>query len=189
MKALDDIKIVEMFFARDQSALVHTSQKYGTRLRNLSYGIVRDIGTAEECENDTYKKAWDSIPPNEPNDYLYAFLARIARNISLNCCRDRNRLKRSAYICELSDEMQQCIPSPDTCESKIDDLIFAEALNTFLSSLSQQKRAMFLRRYWFMDSIEDIAKRFRCSESKVKTTLFRTRNKLRDYLEKEGIDL
>ncbi|MEG1268923.1 MAG: RNA polymerase sigma factor, partial [Oscillospiraceae bacterium] len=185
-KALDDRKIVELFLERDETAIKHTSEKYGRRLRSLSHGIVRDLQTAEECENDTYVEIWNSIPPNEPQDYLYAFLARIVRHISLNCCRYRNRLKRSAYICELSAEMEQCIPSPDDCECRIDDMALKDAIHRFLVSLDTEKRNIFLRRYWYLDSIADISKRFGVSESKVKTTLFRSRNQLREHCEKEG---
>ena len=85
---MDDEKIVELFLARDEASIKMAAEKYGHRLRLLSYGIVGDMQTAEECENDTYLEAWKSIPPNDPRDYLYAFLARITRHISLNCCRD-----------------------------------------------------------------------------------------------------
>ena len=103
---MEDPKIVELYFARDEAALRHTAEKYGKRLRALSYGIVRDLQTAEECENDTYVAAWNSIPPHSPAEHLYAFLAKITRHISLNRCRDRSRLKRSAMLCELSQEME-----------------------------------------------------------------------------------
>lgn len=183
---MDDSKIIDMYFERDESAIRYTSEKYGKRLRSLSYGIVRDMQTAEECENDTYTKAWCAIPPHSPKDHLYAFLARITRHISLNCCRDRTALKRSAHLCTLSTEMEQCIPSPDDCECRLDDLAFADMINGFLSSLTVEKRGIFLRRYFYLDSIAEISKRFACSESKVKTTLSRCRDRLRAYLEKEG---
>lgn len=189
MTALEDFKIVDLFFNRDESALQYTSEKYGKRLRSISYGIVQDVQTAEECENDTYMKAWESIPPHSPKEYLYAFLARITRHISLDCCRTRSRLKRSAYISELSAEMEQCIPAPNDVECKIDDMFFADIINQFLASLSIEKRNIFIRRYWYLDSITDISKRFGYSESKVKTTLFRSRNDLRNLLEKEGYTL
>ncbi len=186
---MDDEKILELFFRRDEAAIGFISEKYGRRLRSLSYRIVQDILTAEECENDTYVDAWNSIPPHRPKDYLYAFLARITRHISLNCCRNRSCLKRAAFICELSIEMEQCIPTPDDCSCRIDDMVFADVLNRFLSSLTMEKRNMFLRRYWYMDSISEISKRYHCSESKVKTTLFRTRKQFRELLEKEGYTL
>jgi len=186
---LDDNKIVELFLLRDETAIKQTAEKYGKRLRSLSYGIVNDPQTAEECENDTYLKAWNSIPPNEPRSYLYAFLARITRHISLNYCRDRSRLKRSAFICELSAEMEQCIPHPNDNECPIDDIALGEAINKFLSALDEQKRNIFIRRYWYLDSIAAISKRFDLSESKIKITLFRCRNKLREHLEKEGYSI
>ena len=183
---MDDSKIVELFLRRDENAIRHAKEKYGRRLRDLAYGVVQDAQTAEGCENDTYLAAWNAIPPHAPRDYLYAFLARIARRISLNCCRDRKRLKRSAHICELSAELAQCIPAPDDVERRIDDLILQRAINDFLGDLDAEKRNIFIRRYWYLDSIADIARRYYLSESKVKTTLFRCRRQLRARLEKEG---
>ncbi|MBQ8814724.1 MAG: RNA polymerase sigma factor [Lachnospiraceae bacterium] len=183
---MEDHNIVELYLNRDETAISQTSEKFGKRLRTLAYGIVGDRQIAEECENDTYMEAWNAIPPHEPRNYLYAFLARITRHISLNRCRERSRLKRSAFICELTAEMEQCIPAPDDVECRIDDMALREALNGFLSMLKEEKRNIFLRRYWYLDSIADISKRFGVSESKVKTTLFRCRGQLREYLEKEG---
>lgn len=189
MKALDDNRIVEMYLLRDEAAIKQTAEKYGSCLRSLAYGIVNDRQTAEECENDTYMEAWNTIPPHEPKSYLYAFLARITRHISLNCCRDRRRLKRSAFICELSIEMEQCIPAPDDARCRIDDMALSKEINGFLSKLDAEKRNIFIRRYWYLDSIADISKRFALSESKVKTTLYRCRSRLREHLEKGGYTL
>ncbi|MBE6651361.1 MAG: RNA polymerase sigma factor [Ruminococcaceae bacterium] len=186
---MDDNKIVELYLQRDESAVKLTSEKYGSRLRQLSYGIVGDKQVAEECENDTYMEAWSTIPPHEPRSYLYAFLARIIRHISLNCCRKRGRLKRRAYISELSAEMEQCIPSPDDIECRIDSLTLGKAINDFLVCIDEEKRNIFVRRYWYLDTVQEISKRFDLSESKVKTTLLRCRNKLREHLEKEGYTL
>lgn len=183
---MDDAKIIELYLCRDENAITHTAEKYGKRLQSVSYGIVRDHLTSEECENDTYNEAWNSIPPKEPKNYFYAFLCRIVRHISLDRCRQRQALKRKAYISELSLEMESCIPSPDDCEQRIDDMAFAELLNRFLGGLSADKRKIFVRRYFFLDPIEDIAERYSVSESKVKTTLLRTRNELKKYLIKEG---
>jgi len=189
VKVLDDSKIVELFLARDETAIKKISEKYGARLRYLAYEIVKDRQTAEECENDVYLEAWNSIPPHEPRNYLYAFLARITRHIALNFCRDRNRLRRSALICELSEEIEQCIPSPNDAECRADDIALGEAINNFLKKMDEEKRNIFVRRYWYLDSITDISKRFGLSESKIKTTLFRCRNLLRKYLEKDGYTL
>ena len=186
---MEDSVIVNLYLARDEDAIRHTAEKFGGRLRALSYGIVRDSQAAEECENDTYLAAWNSIPPHEPRDYFYPFLARIARHLSLNLCRDKGRLKRVGFICQLDQELEQCIPAPDNTAGCVDDIALGEAINGFLGTLSQEKRTIFLRRYWYLDSIEEIAGHLGVSQSKVKTTLFRCRAKLRVYLEKEGYTL
>ena len=183
---MDDHDIVALYLRRDETAIRQTAEKYGRRLRALACGIVNDLQTAEECENDTYMEAWRAIPPHEPSDHLYAFLARITRHISLNRCRDRDRLKRGAFICELSAEMEQCIPVPDDSACRMDDLALGAAINDFLGKLDAEKRNIFIRRYWFLDSVANIAKCYGISESKVKTTLFRCRNRLREHLNKEG---
>lgn len=186
---MDDNRIVELYLLRDEAAIRHTAEKFGSRLRALSYGIVNDHQTAEECENDTYMEAWSSIPPHEPRSYLYAFLAHITRHLSLTCCRDRSRLKRSALICELSAEMEQCIPAPDNAACRIDDMALSEAINSFLAKLPEEKRNIFILRYWYLDSIAEISTRFALSESNVKTTLHRCRRQLRQHLAKEGYAL
>ena len=186
---MDDNRIVELYLQRDEKAIKLTAEKFGKRLLALAYGITEDMQTAQECENDTYMQAWNSIPPHEPRSYLYAFLARITRHISLNCCRDRERLKRSAFICELGAELEQCISAPDDAPCRIDEIELREAINGFLGSIGEEKRNIFIRRYWYPDSIAEISKRFALSGSKVKTTLFRLRDQLRKYLEKEGYSL
>ena len=150
---MDDNQIVELYLQRDETAIKHSAIKYGIRLRTIANRIVKDQQTAEECENDTYLEAWNTIPPHEPGNYLFAFLARITRHLSLNCCRDRGRLKRSAFICELSEEMEQCIPAPDDTECRIDEIVLNEAINDFLGNLSEEKRNVFLRRYWYLELV------------------------------------
>lgn len=186
---MEDSKIIDLYLLRDDEAVKQTADKYGKRLRSLSYAVVKDRQTAEECENDTYIQAWNTIPPNEPRTYLYPYLARIVRHISLNCCRDRSRLKRNAYICELSTELQQCIPSPVDLESRLDDMVLQEILNDFLGELDAKKRNIFIRRYWYLDSVAQISRRFHLSQSNVKTTLFRCRKQLQEKLQKEGYNL
>lgn len=183
---MDDNGIVELYLQRDENAVCRTMEKYGSRLRALAYGIVKDRSTAEECENSTYAETWNTIPPHEPRTYFYPFLARITRHIALNCCRDRSRLKRSAVICELSREMEACIPAPDDMECRLDAVVLREAINGFLRRLDAEPRNIFIRRYWYLDSIADISTRYGLSQSKVKITLFRCRNGLREHLEKEG---
>ncbi len=186
---MEDEKIVELYWNRDEDAIRRTAEKYGPRLRRLALGIVKDRPVSEECENDTYMEAWNRIPPHAPRTYLYMFLACIIRHISLNRCRDQARLKRSAHICVLSEEMEQCIPAPEDTLCRVEGILLGEAVSRFLRMQPEEKRNVFLRRYWYMDSIADISRRFMLSQSKVKTMLFRSRNDLREYLEKEGYTL
>lgn len=177
--------IVELFLNRNEDAIAIVSEKYGSRLLTLAFHITNDRQTSEECENETYFQAWRSIPPHAPKDYLYAFLARITRHIALNFCRNSKRLKRNALITELSAEMEQCIPSLDDTEHQIDNIAIRDIINGFLGTLSDEKRNVFLRRYWYFDSVKEISERFGISQSKVKTMLFRMRTQLRRCLEKE----
>ena len=186
---MEDSKIVELYLGRSEEAIAKTSEKFGKRLRFVSFGITEDFETAEECENDTYLEAWNSIPPHEPKSYLYAFLARIIRHLSIDRCRERERLKRKAFNSELSAEMEECIPAPDDMDCKIDDIAFGEIISAFLRGLETEKRNIFIRRYWYFDSVSEISKRIFCSESKIKTSLFRLRKELREYLEKEGFEI
>lgn len=186
---MEDIKIVALFFERDEAALRETSQKYGQALRNISYNIVCDRETAEECENDTYLEAWNTIPPSDPSGHLFAFLARIVRHISIDVCRTRGRQKRKAVITELTAEMEECIPSPDDTALKLEQNELGKAISSFLRLQSEEKQIIFLRRYWYTDSVETIAHSLGIGESKVKMTLMRMRNALKNYLLKEGYDL
>lgn len=183
---MKDEEIITLYFQRDEDAIRETQTKYGARLRRFSFGIVQDAGTAEECENDVYLEAWNAIPPHDPKDYLFAFLARIARHISLDACRKRGRLKRSAYIVELGEELAECLPAAEDVESRMDEELLVDAINRFLASTDETKRKIFVRRYWYLDSVKDISARYGFSESKVKTTLHRVRESLRDFLEAEG---
>ena len=184
---MDDVKIVELFLCRDETAIKMTAEKYGIRLRRLANNLLDDLCLAEECENDTYLAAWNSIPPHEPSTYLFPFLARITRNLALDRCRERSRNKRNVLLVELTQEMEQCIPTQHDVASQIDAQVLGAAISAFLWSIPQEQRNIFLRRYWYLDSVCAIADRFSISESKVKTTLFRTRNNLKKYLKKEGV--
>ncbi len=186
---MEDSQIVDLYLRRNEDAIRATSEKYGSSLRSTAYRITEDEQTSEECENDTYLEAWNRIPPHEPRSYLLPFLLRIVRAISVNRCVERDRLKRSAFISELSAEMEQCIPAPSDTESTVFGEILGGVISEFLRSQPREKRLIFMQRYFFLDSVSAIAKRLRISESKVKTTLYRTRNDLRVYLIKEGYEL
>lgn len=186
---MEDSRIVEAYLQRNETAISLTAARYGMRLRSISYGIVQDHGTAEECENDTYLQAWNTIPPNAPHSYLFAYLARIIRHISIDRCRYQQRLCRSAHIQELSSELQCCIPGPENIEERMEAIALGQAISAFLRQQPEEARNVFLRRYWYADSVSDISLRFGMSQSKVKSMLLRSRNALRKYLEKEGFTL
>lgn len=186
---MEDTQIVALYLQRNESAISHTAAQYGTRLRNISYGIVQNHETAEECENDTYLQAWNTIPPNAPHHYLFAFLARIIRHISIDRCRYQQRLCRSAYIQELTAELQCCVPGSHDPQQQLEAVALGQAISAFLRQQPEQTRNVFLRRYWYMDSTADIARRFGITQSKTKSMLFRCRNALRSYLGKEGFTL
>ncbi len=183
---MEDEKIVELYLERNVDAIQCTVQAYGMRLRHLAYGIVKDDRDAEECENDTYLRAWDSIPPKEPRTYLFAFLAKITRNLALDRYKRQTAAKRNAQIVSLSAEMEQCIPALEEVESEVQREELCRSISTFLRKQSSEKRNLFLRRYWYMDSVTELSKRFNMSESKVKTMLFRVRNELKEYLQEGG---
>lgn len=186
---MEDNKIVQLYMKRDENAIKQTAEKYGSRLRSISYKITGDVGTSEECENDTYLETWKRIPPSEPKDYFYAFLARITRALSIDRCRKYTSLKRNGHILELTDELEMCIPSINHVEDNIEAKMLGEAISRFLYTLSDEKQVIFMRRYFYLDSVSVIAKSRSISESKVKTSLFRIRNNLRNYLIKEGYTL
>lgn len=183
---MEDSKIVDMYLARDEGAINVTAEKYGNKLKSIASGIVEDEHVAEECENDTYLKAWTSIPPHEPRTYLFSFLAKITRHISLDRCRERNRIKRNFNLIALTSEMELCLPSSEDVSKHVDAKILGALISKFLREQPEEKRNIFIRRYWYMDSISDIANKFNLKESKVKTMLHRLRNDLKDYLTKEG---
>ncbi len=182
---MNDKEIVALFWGRDQTAITYIAAKYGPRLRGLALGITGDAGDAEECVNDTYLKAWNAIPPHRPEGYLYPFLARITRQLALNVCRRRHKARVELF----GDELEQCLPAEDSAVTRLDGQELARVLDDFLATLKDEQRRVFVRRYWYLDAIDDIADRFSLSRSKVTSILFRCRNRLRDYLKKEGYDL
>ena len=184
---MDDAAIVELFLARDQSAIEHTARKYGGGLRAVADRILCDSGTAEECENDTYLEAWDSIPPAEPRTYLFPFLCRIIRHYAIDRCRRRNAAKRSASFCELTAELAEIIASGSDVEGEYDASELGSAVSRYLENeCTEAQRAVFVRRYYFFESVSEIASRFGRTPGSVKTMLSRTRAGLRAYLIREG---
>ena len=181
---MTDAEIVALFLARDETAISQAAARCGPRLLALANGILEDPAAAEECVNDAYLAAWNSIPPNEPRDHLYAYLARITRHLSIDRCRARSREKRKTDL--LTEELSECVAAPDRAEDRLNAHELAAAISAFLRTLPKDKRTLFLRRYWYGDSVTDLAQRFGWGESRVKTALHRLRTALRGHLRKEG---
>lgn len=184
---MHDGEIVDLFLKRDEEALRIVSEQYGKRLNRISFRITQDEQTAEECVNDTYMEAWNRIPPSEPRNYLLAFLSKIIRAKSLNRCIYEHRLKRHAYIEEFSTELEKCIPSKISVEDEIEGKEIAAAISRFLLMQSEEKRRVFVRRYFYLENTAEIASMFGFSDGKVRTMLSRTRQELKLFLEKEEL--
>lgn len=183
---MEDSKIIELYFSRDEEAIAQTKEKYGKLLFGVSYGILHSMEDAEECVSDTYMRTWQSIPPAKPS-YLSAFLSKIARNLSITKYRE-NKKRRNIILTEfIFEEMLECVPD-NRCDA-VDDIALRDALNGFLAGLDKNKRMIFVKRYFFMRSVKEIADEMGMKASTVKTTLSRTRVMLREYLEREGVNI
>ena len=183
---LDDAKIIALYERRDETAITQTDAKYGRYCRSIAHNIISDASTTEEITNDTYLVAWNAIPPTKPN-CLKAFLAKITRNLSLKRFRHDSAAKRGGNTIQIPlEELAECA---DLSGGVIEHLEAAELtalIDDFLSQQTDEIRFMFVRRYWYFDSIADIAHATGATEGKVKMTLKRTRDKLAAHLEKEG---
>jgi len=182
---LEDNKILDLFFARNEDAIRHTHDTYGRRLFILADNIVRNDQDAEESVSDTYMRAWNTIPPQRPARY-FAYLAKICRNFALDKLDWKNAAKRKAEVISLTQEMEMCIPDASR-DRALEAKELGRILDAFLRTLSEENQMVFLRRYWYVDTIAEIAVRYGISESAVTMRLNRTRGKLRAYLAKEGI--
>lgn len=166
---MDDLRIIELYFNRDEQAIKETDTKYGKLCHSIAYNILNNHEDSEECVNDTYVSVWNTIPPTRPHNFM-SFICKIARNLSLKRLEFMKRKKRSAEIILSLDELASVLPDE-------------------LRSQEEYVRNVFIRKYFYFDSIREIAKRYSFTESKVKNMLFYTRNKLKDYLIKEGVEI
>ena len=183
---MEDNHIVDLYWQRNESAISETAEKYGKYLHSISYQILQNAADAEECVNDTYNDAWQSIPPHRPS-ILSTFLGKITRRISIDLWRRYSAEKRGGGVPALAlDELEECVSGKEDVMDEVERIELQKKLNDFLLLLPQFERQVFMCRYWYMDTISDTAKQFACSESKIKSMLYRTRNKLRTMLEKEG---
>ncbi|MGI6316885.1 MAG: RNA polymerase sigma factor [Christensenellales bacterium] len=184
---MQDEMIVALYWQKDENAIRETERKYGRYLSKIAYNILSDWEDSKETVNDTYLKAWNSIPPHKPS-ILSTYLGKITRQLSIDAFRTRNRKKRkpSEYVISLS-ELEDCISSSETTEQSVELKMLAGAINAYLYTLPAEARNMFVGRYYFADSIREVADYYGVSEPKVKSMLYRTRQGLKDYLEKEGL--
>ncbi len=203
---MEDKEIIDLYWSRDPSAIVVSAEQYGKYCHQIAWNILRNPEDCEECINETWFRAWNSMPDARP-DYLAAFFGAITRRLSLDCYRKNRALKRGGgEMPIIYDELQDCMPdnqasvshaareaqaelSHNNVESHLDTMILTAAINSFLSQLDSTSRILFVRRYWYTDSVRELAANLRLSESRVKSNLFRTRKKLKKHLEKEGIIL
>ena len=183
---LEDREIVSLYYGRNEAAIAESAKRYGKMLLGISENILKNAEDAEECVNDAYLHAWNAIPPDCPV-YLGAYLSKIVRNLSLNKLREKRAGKRDAATLPF-DELSECLSdnakAPDFSEKEL-----SEAISIFLKSEKRDARYVFLRRYFYGDTIEEIEKKTGFSASKTKSMLLRTRKKLAEYLKKEGFFL
>lgn len=182
---MEDDKILALYWARNEEAIRETEKSYGSRLFGIAKGILRNTEDAEESVSDTYWKAWNSIPPNRPS-YLFAYLAKICRYIAFGRLDWLNAGKRNSEIVTLTKELELCIPDKQQ-ERNMEGKEISRVINLFLDTLSKENRLIFLRRYWYCDSIAEISARYGMHQSKVKTRLYRLRQQLKVYLESEDV--
>lgn len=186
---MDDRCIVELFLERSEEALLQTDIKYGRYCHRIAFNVLGNDEDSEECVNDAYMRVWGSIPPNEPTS-LSSYVGKITRNLALDKLRQKNSGKRgSGEVPVLLDELAECVSGRDELARRQDSAEITEAINSFLEALNPVERGVFMRRYWMMEPIADVAARYDISVSKTTTMLFRLRTKLKKHFMKEGIPL
>lgn len=184
---MDDLKIIELYFDRDERAIRETEIKYGKLCYRIAYNVLNNREDSEECVNDTYTGVWNAIPPTRPHN-LMAFVCKISRNLSLKRLEFLKRQKRSADVLLSLDELATVLPD-EQYALDVNEADIGKLISDFLRDQKEDARNVFIRKYFFFDSVKRIALRFGFTESKVKNMLFYTRNELRDYLVKEGVEI
>lgn len=186
---MDDAKIVQLYWDRNEQAIPATADKYGNYCTSIAKNILGNHEDAEECVNDTYMSAWNSMPPHRPG-ILSAFLGKITRNLSIKRYRHNTADKRGGgQATAVLDEIAEIVSGTDSAEQALDRKELVKAIDTFLGVLSPEKRGIFVRRYWYFDSVSEIASRFGMTENNVSVTLNRIRLKLHSYLLERGFEL
>ena len=183
---LNDDEIVQLYFERSEDGIAQSQQQYGKLCRSVIRRILPDERDAEECLSDLWVRVWNSIPPERPRA-LGAFLARIARNLALDRLSYNAAEKRDSALTEAFEELAPCIVGADDTQRGAEAAEFRAWINAFLRAQTKENRVFFVRRYWYGESVSEIARACDCSEEKVKSSLFRTRNRLREAMRKEDI--
>ena len=184
---LTDIEIINLYLERSESAIEETAKQYGSYCSAIAMNILHNKEDVDECVNDTYLNVWNSIPPQRPTTFS-TFIGRITRNLSIKKYKARTAQKRGGDDTTLLlSELESCILTNRNVEDEVDSNIIMQAVDKFLSNIREQDMIFFMRRYWHGDSIPEIAKQFNSGESKVSMSLHRTRQKLKNYLEREGL--
>ena len=184
---MEDEEIIELYWHRVEEAIPETSRKYSKYCYTIAYNICGTNEDAEECLNDTWLQTWRAIPDARPS-VLSAFLGRISRNIAINRVKERNRLKRGCgEMTHALEELEECIPGGTTPEQAVEEKELEEAIGRFTASLPETDKKMFILRYWKLETVAGIAKKLHCSQGKVKSSLFRTRKKLKKTLQENGL--
>ena len=183
---MNDTEIVELYWNRKERAVEETAKKYGSYCYAIAYNILSNHEDSEESVNDTYIEAWNAMPPHRPL-ILSSFLGKITRRLAIDKWRSEHAQKRGGgELTDVLDELAECVAYEDSAERHLEKQMLSQAINDFLKTLSETERKIFVCRYFYMESVEAVCKRFGYSVSKVKSTLFRVREKLRIYLQKEG---
>ena len=184
---MDDLKIIDLYFERDENAIKETEKKYGRLCLNIATNVIGNIEDAKECVNDTYLGVWNAIPPARPNNFT-AFICKIARNISLKKWAFLTCEKRNGDMLVSLSELEDILPD-EAINPNISDENIGKFISEFLLSEKENARNIFIRKYYFFDTISDIANRYSFTESKIKSILYRTRTKLREYLIEKGVSI
>ena len=184
---MNDDKIVDLYWIRSEDAITETSIKYGKYCYGIAYNILSDAEDAEESVNDTYFDAWNTMPPHRPSA-LSAFLGKLTRRISIDRWRKRSAAKRGGELAAALDELNECVPSHENVEQDVLAADLEKRINTFVNDLPTAERRVFLCRYWYVNSMEEIARKTGFSLGKIKSMLHRTRKKLAASLQKEGLE-
>ena len=184
---MEDSEIIKLYFDRDEAAVTETAEKYGSYCYTIAFNVLGNEEDSKETVNDTYLEAWNSIPPHRPTVFS-AFIGKITRRLAISKWRKRTAEKRGGNEYALSlDELSECVADKSNTEKELEDKEITALINIFLKELPETQRNVFICRYWYMDSVSSIAKEFRFSESKVKSMLMRTRQKLKQRLTEEGL--